>query len=511
MYGVTGSGKTEVYLQAIQHVLNKGLGALVLVPEIALTPQTMERFVGRFGGQVAILHSRLSEGERHDEWYRMLRGEARIVVGARSAVFAPVRNLGLIVVDEEHEPSYKQEEAPRYHARDVAVVRGLKERCAVMLGSATPALESWWNARSSKYRLAELPHRVDHQQMPLMRVVDMRVEAQQTGHGGIFSRELLDAMRLRLERAEQTILFLNRRGFATSLLCPKCGYVARCDHCSVSCTYHRTEHRLRCHICGVDRAVPERCPGCGDPAYRFAGAGTQRIESIVEKCFPKAVVQRLDADVTRGKDAYDRILGDFRQGKTHILIGTQMIAKGLHFPNVTLVGVIHADTGLHMPDFRAGERTFQLLAQVAGRAGRGDVAGEVIVQTHTPFHPAIQAARRMDLHGFCDQELEFRRELSYPPFSHLVCLLFKGPSEERLSFFASAASAGLRQSLGEGVTVSDPVPAPLARAKGLYRYQVLLRSSSTGRMARAIARLQQSLRLPDDISLSVDVDPVSLQ
>ncbi|MCK5850482.1 MAG: primosomal protein N', partial [Kiritimatiellae bacterium] len=324
LHGVTGSGKTEVYLQAIDYVLGKGQGAIVLVPEIALTPQTVERFVSRFGKRIAVLHSHLSDGERHDEWHRIRDGKADIVIGARSAVFAPVKNLGLIVVDEEHEPSYKQEDVPRYNARDVATMRGHLEGCTVVLGSATPALESWYNAKTGKYLLATLPHRADDRQMPHIRVVDMRLGKGSKGRTGVLSQDLVGAIQLRLDRAEQIILFLNRRGFATSLICEQCGYVANCDQCSVSYTYHRKDEELRCHICGGTRKVPQRCPSCKDPAFKYSGIGTQRIESIVKKCFPQANVQRIDADMTRKKDSYERILGDFRVGKTDILIGTQM-------------------------------------------------------------------------------------------------------------------------------------------------------------------------------------------
>jgi len=509
LYGVTGSGKTEVYLQAIAHVLERGRGAIVLVPEISLTPQTVERFASRFGARIAVLHSHLSDGERHDEWHRIHDGEADIVIGARSAVFAPVRNLGLIVVDEEHEPSYKQEESPRYNARDAAVMRGRMEGCAVVLGSATPSLESWHNAGSGKYALARLPHRADHRAMPKVRVVDMRMPAA-AGKGGVFSQELLDAIRQRLDRGEQTILFLNRRGYATSVLCPKCGAVAECPRCSVSYTYHSSTDNLRCHICGGARRVPAKCPGCGDPAFKFSGVGTQRVELLAGKFFPRARVQRMDTDVTRTRDAYDRILGDFRTGKIDILVGTQMIAKGLHFPNVTLVGVVYADLSLHMPDFRAGERTFQLLAQVAGRAGRGDVPGEVIVQTYTPFHPAVQAARRVDFEGLCDQELEFRRELSYPPFVRLVCVTLKGRSEDKVSYCAGLLAKRLREAMPERVLVSGAAPAPLARAKGAYRYQVMIRGAAAGVMTGPLAQVLRDLRLPKGVTCAADVDALSL-
>jgi primosomal protein N' (replication factor Y) len=510
LYGVTGSGKTEVYLQAISHALARGKSAIVLVPEISLTPQTVERFVSRFGQRIAVLHSHLSDGERHDEWHRIRDGEADVVIGARSALFAPVDNLGLIVVDEEHEPSYKQDEAPRYNARDVAVMRGHMEKCAVVLGSATPAMESWFNACIGKYHLATLPRRADDRSMPLMRIVDMRLEAQRTGRGCVFSKELIEALQTRLDRAEQSILFLNRRGFSTSLMCPCCGYVSQCGQCSVAHTYHRTDELLRCHICGDARPVPERCPECRDPQFKYTGIGTQRVESIVSKMFPHARVRRMDADATRRKDAYDEILGDFRTGKIDILIGTQMIAKGLHFPNVTLVGVIYADLSLHMPDFRAAERSYQLLAQVAGRAGRGDVAGEVIVQTFTPFHHAIQCARRLDYEGLCDQELEFRDQLKYPPFTHLVCITLRGPDEAATSGAAAGLIAALAPRLARSVIVSEPAPAPLARAKGLYRYQVMLRSRAVMPVTRALRAVLAETKLPREVACSVDVDALNL-
>ena len=511
LYGVTGSGKTEVYLQAINRVVEMGKGAIVLVPEISLTPQTLDRFLARFGSRVAVLHSHLSDGERHDEWHRIREGRADIVIGARSAVFAPVRNLGLIVVDEEHEPSYKQEDAPRYNARDMAVMRGRIEKCPIVLGSATPSLESWFNAVTrKKYGLNVLPHRADHRKMPLMRVVDMRIETARVGHANVFSQELLDAIQLRIERGEQTILFLNRRGFATSMICPQCGHVANCEQCSVSFTYHRQTENLRCHICGACRQVPPRCPGCGDPAFKFSGFGTQRVESVVRRCFPQAVVERMDADATARKGTHDRILGDFRSGKTQILIGTQMIAKGLHFPNVTLVGVVFADLSLHIPDFRAGERTFQLLAQVAGRAGRGEVSGEVIIQTYTPHHVAVQAARRVDYEGFSDQEIEFRRELSYPPFARLICITLRGRSEERVASATTALGQFLKPALEGKALVSDPSPAPLARAKGYYRYQIMLRSRSVSAMTEVIRRAMNAVTLPKGVKASVDVDAMSL-
>ena len=407
LHGVTGSGKTEIYLQAIAYALEQGKGAIVLVPEISLTPQTVERFKARFSSGplqtlVAVLHSHLSAGERHDEWHKIRQGRARIVIGARSAIFAPVEPLGLIIVDEEHEHTYKQEEAPRYHARDVAIMRGQMEGAVVVLGSATPSLESYFNCKKGKFTLLDMPERVDNQKLPYVRVVDMRQAAAKEKGALIFSPQLKEAIQQRLERSEQTILFLNRRGYSSSLQCPKCGFVATCPNCSVSLTFHRQEQKLRCHICGHHEPVPKICPDvkCKNPAIRYAGLGTQKVEDTLNKLFPKARVTRMDADTMKKKDDYRRILGDFRVGKIDILVGTQMIAKGLHFPNVTLVGIIYADLALHQPDFRAGERTFQLLTQVAGRAGRGDIEGEVFVQAFTPFHPAIQFARRHDFGGY---------------------------------------------------------------------------------------------------------------
>ncbi len=512
LFGVTGSGKTEVYLQAIDHVLKKGGGCIVLVPEISLTPQTVDRFRSRFGDTVAVLHSELSQGERHDEWHRVHEGTARIAIGPRSAVFAPIKNLGLIVVDEEHEPSYKQEEAPRYHARDMAVLRGRMDKCAVVLGSATPALESLYNAQTGKYQMVRMPHRVDHQLMPVMRVVDMRVELERDKKLFILSSDLKEAISARLAKAEQTMLFLNRRGFATSLVCPKCGTVAQCDHCSVALTFHKPTNLLRCHICGASRAVPERCPNpeCRDPSFKYAGAGTQRVEEVVQKVFPKARIQRMDSDTMTRKDSYRIALGDFRAGKIDILIGTQMIAKGLHFPNVTLVGVINADLSLHIPDFRGGERTFQLLTQVSGRAGRGDVVGEVIVQTFTPFHAAIQAARRMDYDGFFDQEIEFRRELQYPPFGHLVLITLRGLKEELVQFSGVSFARALQPKLGPEVVLAGPTPAPLARAKGEYRYQLMLRAPTARHMTTPLKALLRTFTWPEDVAVAVDVDAISL-
>ncbi len=510
LHGVTGSGKTEVYLQAIQHALNQDKGAIVLVPEISLTPQTVDRFRSRFGDCVAVLHSCLSEGERHDEWHRIRNGEARIAIGARSALFAPVEKPGLIVIDEEHEPTYKQDESPRYNARDVAVMRGHLENCCVVLGSATPSLESFNNVKEGRYELAEMLQRVDDRSMPLMRIVDMRIEAEKEGRPHIFSRELVQGIYDRLDHREQVILFLNRRGFSSSLQCEKCGYVAECKSCSISMTYHKRAHKLLCHICGAEAAVPNCCPDCSDPDFKYAGMGTEKIEEVLEKLCPNARVARMDSDTMRRKDSYRTVLEQFRLGRIDILLGTQMIAKGLDFPNVTLVGVLYADMSLHVPDFRAGERTFQLLTQVAGRAGRGEKAGEVIVQAYTPHHPAIQAARSLDYDGFCSQDLEFRRELSYPPFSHLVLMTFRGESEADVMAASDGFSERLEAILPDSVIHSPPVPAPLARAKGHYRYQILLRCEHAVKMTKPVRHVLASFKMPRSVTCTVDVDALSL-
>jgi primosomal protein N' (replication factor Y) len=564
LHGVTGSGKTEVYLQAIAHALSRGKGAIVLVPEISLTPQTVERFKARFSTGplhtlVAVLHSHLSAGERHDEWHKIRQGRARIAIGARSAVFAPVDPLGLIIVDEEHEHSYKQEEAPRYHARDVAVVRGQMEGAVVVLGSATPSLESYYNVQRRKYTLLELPQRVDQRKMPVVRVVDLRKENRKHPGLQILSQQLKEAIAQRLDRHEQVILFLNRRGYSTTLQCTQCGYVAQCPNCSLALTYHRQQQQLLCHICGYQTQVPQACPqpDCNNPAIRYSGLGTERVEETLHKLFPKARIARMDSDALQRKEDYRRILGDFRLGKIDILVGTQMIAKGLHFPNVTLVGIVYADLGLHLPDFRAGERTFQLITQVAGRAGRGEVEGEVIVQAFTPFHPAIQYARHHDFAGFYEQELEFRQQLHYPPLSRIALITLKGRNEDKVKFAAQhlrqhldalRTGSGQRQApaaaAGQGaeavlelplafdqpvpaatspspahatepaplqdLIIAGPAPAPLARAETFYRYQIMLRTRQMLRLSRALARLTQTVTLPEGVTWTVDIDPVNL-
>ena len=512
LHGVTGSGKTEVYLQAIAGVLAAGKTALVLVPEIALTPQTVEHFRARFIGQkagVAVLHSHLSSGERHDQWQHIRAGRARIVIGARSAVFAPLDNLGIIVVDEEHEHSYKQEESPHYHARDVAVMRGHLERVAVVLGSATPSLESYHHAKEGKYRLVELRQRVEEGQMPVTHILDIR--AAKKGEALVLlAPRLVEAIQARIDRHEQAIIFLNRRGYSSSLQCPQCGYVEMCPNCSVALTFHRRVEKLRCHLCDFSSGVPHACPQCGFLPFKYAGSGTEKVEHALVDAFPKARIERMDADSMRGKDAYAKTLGAFAEGKIDILVGTQMIAKGLHFPNVTCVGVINADLALQIPDFRAAERVFQLLMQVSGRSGRGQVRGEVFVQTRVPFHPAIQFARHHDYTGFVEQELEFRRSLHYPPYERFILVTARGRSEEKTLFVAENLAKEMQRLELPGTEITGPAPAPIARIDDRYRFQIFLRTHRITAVTPRLRPLFMDRAWPDDIRITLDVDPVDL-
>lgn len=511
--GVTGSGKTEVYLQALATVLARGRSAIILVPEIALTPQTIERFRSRFEGQevrVAVLHSHLSAGERHDQWQNIRSGKARVVIGARSAIFAPVPNLGLVVVDEEHESGYKQEEAPHYQARDVAVMRGFLEKVPVVLGSATPSLESVYNAQQGKYRLVRLTVRAEEIRMPVVHVVDLRKEKNRPGHPALLSEVLKNSLTSLLERGEQAIIFLNRRGFASSLQCPKCGHVEECPHCAVPLTYHRSEQTIRCHFCDHRKVVPKKCPSCDFDQYRMAGTGTQRIEEAVAKDFPHARWCRMDSDSMRGKDAYVKALEDFRHKRTDILVGTQMIAKGLHFPNVTCVGVVSVDHALNLPDFRAGERVFQQLVQVAGRAGRGDALGNVYIQTYAPHHDAIQFARHHDVDGFQQSELEYRKAHHYPPYQRAVLITFRGRSEEKTKFCIETAAKRLKAALEPKIQVPEPGPAPLPRLRDHFRYQIFLLVPSIGAVAPLLKREIVDVNWPGEVRAVVDVDPVNL-
>lgn len=512
LQGITGSGKTEVYLQAAAHMMAQGKGVLILVPEISLTPQTMARFKSRFAdqpGAVAILHSAMSDGERYDEWHAIHRGQARIAIGPRSALFAPVQDLGLIIVDEEHDGSYKQENAPRYHGRDLAVLRAKMEGCAIVLGSATPSLESLHNVANDKYRLLRLDHRADGQRLPLTRVLDMKTEAKDKRHLGILSERLRMAIDDRLQKGEQVILLLNRRGFARALQCPDCGHVVSCEHCSLPLTYHLTENKLICHICGFRAVVPRKCPECGSADILLEGYGTQKVEAVLRRCFQQARIQRIDADVASRKNALRDILADFRAHRIDILLGTQMISKGLDFPGVTLVGVLNADLGLSIPDPRAAERTFQLLTQVAGRAGRGDIDGEVIIQTYTPQAAAIQFARRHDTDGFAENELGLRQQFNYPPYTHMAVLTVRSPQEEIAEFTLNTLHKKLIQKLPPDIEVSPPLPAPIAKAYGQFRYQCILKGTRIRSLAAICAAEIEPYRHSEDLTITLDIDAYS--
>jgi primosomal protein N' (replication factor Y) len=508
LHGVTGSGKTEIYLRLIAHVLEAtGRGAIVLVPEIALTPQLAARFRARFGREVAVLHSGLSESARHDQWRRLRDGELRIVVGARSAVFAPLPDPGVVIVDEEHDPSFKQEEGVRYNARDLALLRGQRSGALVVLGSATPSLESRRAVELGRLELCELPRRATPRPLPSVELVDLRQHS--TAPEGVLSAPLAAAIELALAAGEQTILFLNRRGFSPQVQCRGCGHVFQCEHCSVSLTHHRRQQRLICHYCGFGQITPERCPSCGGPELSLRGFGTERVEEVLSARFPRARVARLDRDTAAGS-GLTRILDGIRRREIDILIGTQMVTKGHDFPHVTLVGVLSADQGLHFPDFRGAERTFQLLTQVAGRAGRGERPGRVLVQTFSPDHPAILAACAHDYRAFAELELAARRELSYPPFAHIAALHVDG--EDPAAVSASAASLG--RELSEparraGVSVLGPAEAPLSRLKGRSRWMLLLKARQRPALRAVLEQVRHSG--PEGaIRVSIDVDPVQM-
>ncbi len=531
LQGVTGSGKTLVYVELLRAALARGRTAIVLVPEISLTPQTVSRFRSHFGDQVAVLHSGLSDGERYDAWRQLQSGRRRIAVGARSALFAPLEDLGVVVVDEEHDASYKQSEAPRYHARDLAVIRARAHGAVCVLGSATPSLESWQNARTGKFRRLLLPHRVGGARLPEVRVLDLRIARKKrddgkprspegnSGRGGdVLSEELVAAVDERLRRREQVILLLNRRGYAAFVQCRECGEVERCENCSVSLTFHRTTRRLVCHHCRYEKPVPTRCSRCGSQDLSFRGLGTEQVERIAAEAFPGARLARMDVDTTSGKWSHQEILGRVERGEVDILLGTQMISKGLDFPRVTLVGVVNADVGIHLPDFRASERTFQLLSQVSGRAGRGVLGGEVIIQTSLPEHYAIRAAVTHDFEAFAQRELAERVRPRYPPHVRLVNVVLSSPEQAAAAGSAEAAVAWLRPRLarsarrgGEGVEIVGPAPAPIERLHGRWRWHFLMRSRSPLALGEAARWLAQEHRLPaGDVRLTLDRDPVAL-
>ncbi|BDG42665.1 primosomal protein N' [Saccharococcus caldoxylosilyticus] len=509
LYGVTGSGKTEVYMQAMEEVLRQGKEAIVLVPEISLTPQMVERFKGRFGSQVAVLHSGLSVGEKYDEWRKIHRKEVRLVVGARSAIFAPFENLGMIIIDEEHEASYKQEENPRYHARDVAIYRARLHGCPVVLGSATPSLETFARAKKGVYELLTLPKRISDNGMPDVHIVDMREELR-SGNRSMFSRMLFEKLKERLHKGEQSVLFLNRRGYSTFVMCRDCGHVIRCPHCDISLTYHRAGQRLKCHYCGHEEPIMYRCPSCGSEHIRFFGTGTQKVEEELTKLLPEARVIRMDVDTTSRKGAHEQLLSKFGEGKADILLGTQMIAKGLDFPNVTLVGVLAADTMLHLPDFRASEKTFQLLTQVSGRAGRHELPGEVVIQSYTPEHYSIALAAKHDYDAFYQREMMLRKMYGYPPFYYLTLITVSHQEITKAAAVTEKIAAYLRAQLSKEAIILGPVASPIARLHDRYRYQCMIKYKREANMTSALKTIidrYQHDAAQGDLSITIDTNP----
>jgi len=511
LHGVTGSGKTEVYLNAIDAALQLGRGALLLVPEIALTPAVAGQFHARFGDQVAILHSAFNDAERAEQWRRLRSGAARVGVGTRSAVFAPVANLGLIIVDEEHDNSYKQEETPRYHGRDVAIMRAHMNGAVVVLGSATPSLESRYNVERNKSSLLSLRARIGNRPMPQVEIVDMREEFLETRQNALFSRRLVEAVQGRLEAGEQTILLMNRRGYSSAVTCRACGERVECPNCAVGLTYHRRDRRLLCHYCGHAARVPEKCPKCDSDHIYFLGSGSEKVEDELHRAFPRARIARLDRDTVTTKGHYEQILGGFREGIYDILVGTQMIAKGHDIPNVTFVGVVNADIGLGMPDFRAAERTFQLLTQVAGRAGRHHLPGHVLLQTINPDHYAVRCAAAQDYGKFYEKELEFRRLMRYPPFSAMANVLVRAQKQEDALRLITELARILGDP-GPGMKVLGPAEAPVPRLKNEFRYQMLIKTTSRPNLNAHLSRLRTytiDARWPAT-ALVIDVDPLTL-
>jgi primosomal protein N' (replication factor Y) len=509
LHGVTGSGKTEIYLRAIVEVLAQGREAIVLVPEISLTPQLLSRFKDRFGENLALLHSGLGRGERYDQWRRIWKGEVKIVMGARSAIFAPFKNVGIIVVDEEHDPSYKQEEKLKYHARDLAVVRAKQDEAALLLGSATPSLESFYNAERGKFRLLNLPERIEGKPLPRVELVDMKKEE------GLLSQKVRTALQKNIENKKQSLLFLNRRGFANFILCPDCGLTFKCPNCSVTLTHHLRDRSLQCHYCDYRIPAPGDCPQCKGHRLRGIGIGTERLEQEIRTLFPETRVARMDRDTTSRRRSHQQILERLESGNIDILVGTQMIAKGHDFPNVTFVGVVSADTSLHFPDFRSSERTFQLLTQVAGRAGRGEVLGEVIIQTFNPDHYSILRAKDHDFIGFYQEEIQFRRALEYPPFSRFINFRLAGNSEKRTKLMAEEmgriGQVLLKRGYQKGIEILGPSAAPFAKMRGKFRWQMLAKGKSPQLLHQFAQEL--ALGLEDEtkgkgVSLDIDVDPV---
>ncbi|RKQ37432.1 primosomal protein N' [Oceanobacillus halophilus] len=512
LHGVTGSGKTEIYLQSIQDVIDKGEEAIVLVPEIALTPQMVNRFKGRFGKSVAVMHSALSAGEKYDEWRRIHRKEVQVVVGARSAIFAPFENLGIIIIDEEHETTYKQEDQPRYHARDVAIQRGQNHNCPVVLGSATPTLESYARAMKGVYSLATLNKRTNDQPMPHVDIIDMRAELH-AGNRTMFSRKLKESIEHCIRNKEQVVLLLNRRGYSTFVMCRDCGHVNDCPHCDIALTYHKNTNRLKCHYCSYEEIVPSICPECNSDLIRYFGTGTQRVEEAITELIPEASLLRMDVDTTRRKGSHEKILKEFGEGKADILLGTQMIAKGLDFENVTLVGVLTADSMLNLPDFRSSEKTFQLLTQVSGRAGRHELTGQVLVQTYTPEHYSVKLASEYNFLEFYKKEMGMRKKFQYPPYYFLALITITHENKVKVIQTAQRIVHLLLQKVNQNTVVLGPTPSPIPRIKDRYRYQCMIKYRNEPDLRVYLNKILD--QFSDDVRknnliISVDLQPYHL-
>lgn len=510
--GVTGSGKTEVYMKLVERVLLEGKSAIILVPEIALTPQMIERFKGRFGVNVSLFHSKLSDGERFDEWFRVKEGKSKVIVGARSAIFLPAKNLGLIIIDEEHENTYKSEQNPKYQTKEVAEYLSELKGCKVILGSATPSIETYYRALTGEMKLLELNSRVDNKPMPPMKVIDMRNELK-GGNKSLFSRELFIAIQERLKRKEQIILFLNRRGFSTFVSCRSCGYVFKCDECDISMTYHKNG-LLICHYCGKTKREPRECPKCHSKYVKFFGAGTQRVEEEVKKYFNNAGILRMDVDTTRDKHSYERIYNTFKNGEADILIGTQMVSKGLDFKNVTLVGILAADMSINIPDYRAAERTFQIITQVAGRAGRGDKQGEVLIQTYTPQHYSLQYAVNYDYEGFYEKEFTVRAMMKYPPFGKLLLINGTSKKEELLKNFMHKITMMIKPLVESclDIEILGPIPCMISKVKENYRWQIVIKGEFDSYFSKNIKEIlyDENKNVYNDIRISMDINPNNL-
>jgi len=509
LHGVTSSGKTEVYIRAMKNALSHGKTAIILIPEISLTPQTVERFYSHFGDIIAVLHSKLSDRERLHYWNLLKKGEKKIAIGPRSALFAPLENLGLIIVDEEHENTYKQHERPPlYNARDMAVLRGKMNNAVVLLGTATPYIESYYNTQNKKYSLLTMSKRVKNQILPKLTVVDMR---QEEDHTEIFSKLLRDKIEDRLNKKEQILLFQNRRGYASYVQCAKCGHVLQCKDCNISMTYHSRNKKMKCHYCGYERSMPRKCPECGGYIFNFGSPGTEKIEQNLQFLFPTARIVRMDTDTTTKKNSFQNVFDQVRNGYIDILLGTQMIIKGLDFPNITLVGIVSADVNLNLPDFRASERNFQHIIQVAGRAGRSEKEGEVIVQTFNPKHYSIQYAQKQNFLGFYEHELHLRQELHYPPFTKLARILFLLNNEERLRSYMD----GIRHKIAQypqknKLIILSPTPAPISKIRKQYRYHILIKAEHQPNINRFIEWFHSNVKIPNYIKMQIDIDPISL-